>query len=125
MTIGSIIQNKTNGKNGIKNMLLTRSCQYFKSFPCGVTYKLNSIFPGVCLNFFSKIAKYRSVTMEADIIMAFIDVLSELLLKNSNVFEKESDGIIFWNTPSKGNNIATFITKMSMANAVALLSMEA
>ena len=63
--------------------------------------------------------------MEADIIMAFIDVLSELLLKNSNVFEKESDGIIFWNTPSKGNNIATFITKMSMANAVALLSMEA
>ena len=63
--------------------------------------------------------------MEADIIMAFIDVLSALLLKNSNVFEKESDGAIFWNTLSKGNNIATFIIKMSMANAAALLSMEA
>src|SRR3989338_7310891 len=125
MTIGSISHNKTNGNDGIKNTLLAKSCQYFKSFPCPATYSLNSIFPGVCFNFFSKITKYRSVTMEADIIIAFMGVLPALLLKNSNVSEKESDGAIFRNMLSKGNNIARFITKMSRANAAALLSMEA
>src|SRR3989338_11194658 len=102
MTIGSISHNKTNGNDGIKNTLLAKSCQYFKSFPCPSTYSLNSIFPGVCFNFFSKITKYSIVTMEADIIMAFICALSALLLKNSNVSEKESEGTICWNTLSKG-----------------------